>query len=230
MKEFDQTLDKSQSLRSCNCAPYFSQYLSWSGVIAGALVATGLSFLMNVFNLGLGLSLFTDTKKGVTTIVIGGLVAMIVGGFITMFAAGWVSGYVGRSCKQYRYLGVFQGLTTWCLVLMIIAFLFANNIAFLTVGSHLLADNIVSNSTVHVNPNEEGLKYSNTRSNTQDNLQVVVNREKSANDIGKSALITFVIFFVGFIACCWGGCVGVNSCKSSYTEEKSFIKKLGSAA
>ena len=187
--------------------------LSWTGVIAGALVATGLSFLINLFDIGIGLSIVNNTKEGVATVVVGGLIGMIIGAIVTMFVAGWVSGFIARSCCWHRHLGLFQGFTTWCLALIITLILLSHNVGFLTLGSRLLADNLSSSPTVRITTDENAPALSEIRA---DRPQITVNAEKSANDIGKGTLITFLIFFLGAVASCFGGFFGVCGGKNDF--------------
>jgi hypothetical protein len=198
--------------------------LSWTGVIAGALVATGLSFLFNLFDIGIGLSVVNNTKEGVVTVVVGGLIGMIIGAIVTMFVAGLVSGYIARSCCWHRHLGILQGFTTWCLALVITLVLFSHNIGYLTFGSRLLVDNLSSSPTVRITTDENAPAVSQIRENRP---QITVNAEKSANEIGKGALITFLIFFLGAIASCFGGFFGV--CRKDglcHTHERTPNKVL----
>src|SRR3990167_5907148 len=162
MNNTERSLTNKQLKDHCHAC---FESLSWTGVIVGALVATGLGFLLNLFNVGIGLSLFDDSKTGVLTIVIGGLLAMFIGGFVTMFVAGWVSGYISRSYCTNRCMGILQGFAAWCLALIISLFLVASNVGFFTTSSHLLVDHLSSKPSISFTRNENAPAISNVQAN-----------------------------------------------------------------
>src|SRR5271165_2883987 len=71
--------------------------LSWSAILFSALIGFCLTFLFNMFAISIGLSAFTSSAYGNTTLVVSGFVGLVIAAFISMFIAGWISGYLGRS-------------------------------------------------------------------------------------------------------------------------------------
>ncbi|MDQ2994486.1 MAG: hypothetical protein M3R00_06020, partial [Pseudomonadota bacterium] len=156
--------------------------LSWTGVVAGALVATGLSFLLTLFDAGIGLTAIDHTERGITTVVVGGLIGMLIGAIVTMFIAGCVAGYVGRTYSWNRHSGVLQGFLAWCLALVIMLALFSANLGTLSYGSTLLADNITPSPAVRLTTDENVPAVSNVQASQP---QATINTEKAANTAGK---------------------------------------------
>jgi len=184
--------------------------LSWTGVIAGALVGIGLSFLIGLFDVAIGLSVVKYSNEGVATVVIGGLLGMIVGAIATMFVSGWVAGYLGRKHCSNEHLGVLHGFTSWCLSLVIMFALFAPHAGALTFGSQLLANYAHHHSAIHTTTNVNAPTMSTT---TDNNSDVTINTQKATNEIGLGTLVTFLIFFLGAVASCFGGYCAV-ACKT----------------
>jgi hypothetical protein len=69
-------------------------------------VGVGLSFLLNLFSIAIGLSLVTTSKEGIASLAIGGFLGLVISAIAAMFVAGTTSGYLGRSCCAKRNLGV----------------------------------------------------------------------------------------------------------------------------
>lgn len=187
--------------------------LSWTGVIAGALVAISLSFLLNLFEMGIGLSIVQTSEQGVVTMVIGGLIAMAVGGMIVMFAAGWVSGYLARFYHWHRHVGILQGLAAWSLALILTFLLLGLHSNLLTYSSQLLTETSLLNpsapSTINLTNNDNAPAV-NVNANFTSPSQITVNTQTAVNTLGMGALIAFLIFILGAIASCVGGYYGVG--------------------
>src|SRR5262245_61097816 len=110
---------------------------SWRAVLAGALVAVGLSFLLNLFSLAIGLTAF-NVKDGALSLAIGGFIGMLIGVIAIMFFAGWVSGYLARHPNHDPRFGVFYGLAAWCLGLVITLILASQISQFITANSYAM--------------------------------------------------------------------------------------------
>lgn len=192
--------------------------ISWTGVITGALIATGLSFLFNLFDVGIGLTVVNNTKEGLETVVVGGLIGMIIGAIVTMYVAGWVSGFIARPYCWNPHLGVLQGFTTWCVALIITLVLLSSHVSYVTFGSQLLSNNLSSNPIVRITTDEHAPAVSEIRANEP---QVTINAEKSANNLGYGTLLTFLIFFLGAISCCFGGYFGAGH-RDHYCKEQEL--------
>src|SRR5829696_1753638 len=89
-----------------------STCFSWKPIIVGALVAIGLSFLLNLFSAAIGLSAYTADTQGMQNVAIGGLIATALGIVVAMFVSGWVAGYLGNPFCEKRHLGALYGFLT----------------------------------------------------------------------------------------------------------------------
>ena len=61
--------------------------ISWSAILTGALVGVGLSFLLNLFGVAIGLSAFSMGDHGPASLAIGGLLGLIASTIIAMYCA-----------------------------------------------------------------------------------------------------------------------------------------------
>ncbi len=80
--------------------------ISWSAILIGAFVGIGLTFLLNLFCVALGVSVFTVGNDGAIALVVGGIISMLVGIIASMVAAGYAAGYLGRFLCPQRNLGI----------------------------------------------------------------------------------------------------------------------------
>ena len=189
--------------------------LSWTAIIAGALVAVGLSFLLNLFWVAIGLSAYTPSKTGIETLAIGEFFGMAIGIMVVMLFSGWVSGYLGRAQCVNRHFGTLYGLTTWCLALVVSAVLvtyfgdFVNkqHNAFINANETVLK--MASNAAASKN-SVEITAHTNTKTDTIQVLNRQDKEQQAANTMGKSLLLTFLLFFVGALTCSYGGYVGMK--------------------
>lgn len=176
--------------------------ISWSAILAGALVGIGLTFLLNLFSVAIGLSIFSINNTGITSLAVGGMIGLAICAIVSMFVAGMVAGYLARPFCDTRHLGVLYGFTTWCLALLLTAILATY------VGRYVSSySNFISNpSTIiitEVSPSPE----------PQSNPAIIMNAQKATNTFGIGAFIVFVLFFIGAISSCFGGHCGMM-CKS----------------
>jgi hypothetical protein len=181
--------------------------VSWTAIIVGALVGIGLSFLLNLFSVAIGLSIVTTTNEGIMTLAMGGLVGLLIGTIISMFIAGYTAGYLGRPYCVKQNLGVVYGFTTWCLALILTVMLTTR------IGYYVAAySNFIKNPTDivvvtnHHLPNGNAVEAVDNNNNTN---TVAVNAQKATNNLGMSTLIVFILFFVGALASCFGGHFGM---------------------
>lgn len=188
--------------------------LSWKAIFTGAIIAVGLSFLLNLFGVAIGLSAYTPSKAGIQTLAIGEFFGMAIGIMVVMFFSGWVSGYLGKAHCVNRHFGTLYGLTTWCLALIIGAILVTH-----------FGDFVNKQHNAFINPNETVLKMASNAASSKSLDDVTASaetktnatqalssqdKEKAANTIGKSMLLTFILFFVGAVTCTYGGYVGMR--------------------
>lgn len=195
--------------------------VSWSAVLAGALVGIGISFLLNLFCVAIGLSVFKTSPDGATTLAIGGFIALLISIFIAMFVAGMTAGHLGRSYHYKRKSGILYGFLTWTVALIITAFAAAHTSQYVAAYT----DYIYHNPTVVTVVNNDTSPAVSATSDTTP-AQVTVNAQKAANDVGYLAFVVFVLFFVGAFASCLGGHCGNCCCKKD--ESCCDVKKVGS--
>lgn len=187
--------------------------ISWSAIVAGALVGLGLSFLLHLFGIAIGLSAFTTSKEGIIALAVGGFIGLAIGGVVTMFFAGWVAGYLGRTCCGNRHCGALYGLITWCLSLVLTVLLAAQVGQFMSTRAHALSHptSTVMLAGTHDNASTLSLTNSADVSAQSTSTQItVVDAEKAANNLGKSLFLTFILFFIGAVSSCFGGYCGLK--------------------
>jgi len=182
--------------------------ISWTAIITGALIGVGLSFLLNLFSVSIGLSAFTTSTDGLSTLAIGGFIGMLIGVIVTMFITGWVAGYLGQPYCAQRNLGVLYGFTAWCLAL-ILAVLLATSISHF-VTNYAMTVSHAPAASVNMTTDESAPVVSETK-RTDHGSEVTVNTEKAANVIGATAFVTFILFFVGALSSCFGGHSGYEA-------------------
>lgn len=206
--------------------------LSWSAIIAGAIVAFVISFLFNLFGIAIGLTAFTNTQTGVSAFAIGGFIGLIIVAIVSMFVGGMVSGYLGRPYCVKRNLGVLYGALTFGIALFLAVLLTAPIANFLSHNTERLYGSSHAPIAVIANP----MSNSSTMISSQDattrgpalnstNSSAAAMTEKNANDIGKAGLLTFILFAIGAFSACIGGHCGMK-CKchdgcSCCVEEKT---------
>jgi hypothetical protein len=167
---------------------------SWKPVFAGALTAIGLSFLLNLFSVAIGLSAFNSDTTGTETLVFGGLIATALGIVASMFAAGWLAGYIGNRYCTKRHLGAFYGFLAWCVALIITIFLAEYAEHYVSFYSHFISG--TGNFTAAAIHNASGATVAVTN--------------MSASKIVISSYILFVLFFLSAFACSFGGHCGMR--------------------
>jgi len=194
----------------CNISAHsmcHSKRISWNAIVVGALVGIGLSFLLNLFSVAIGLSIVKTTQDGLVSLAIGGFIGLLIGTIVSMFFAGFAAGYLGRPYSVKRNLGVIYGFTTWCLALILMMLLASH------VGRYVTSySSFITNPTpvVFINNQVSPAVTTNTS-----NSKVVVNSQAATNNLGYSAFLIFILFFIGAISSCFGGHCGMTcrTCK-----------------
>lgn len=190
--------------------------LSWTAVIVGTLVGLGLSFLLSLFGMAIGLAAYTTSPEGITTLVVSGFIGMAIGIMIVMFVAGWVSGFLGRPYCINCNLGVLYGFTTWSLAIVLSVILSSNMGQFMAMQySAFTNPNSIALkiSSQHNAESEPAVTTRSVSSRGAERTQVVVNDEKAAKALGKTLLLVFLLFFVGALTSSYGGYVGMNAAR-----------------
>lgn len=204
--------------------------LSWSAILGGAIVGTGISFLLNLFGLGIGLTAFTNTPQGVSAFAIGGFIGLIIVAIVSMFVAGMVAGFLGRRYCIRRNLGILYGFLAWSVALFLVVLLSGPVASFFTRYNETMYH--VTNSTAVANPSggysslsAQGPTASELGKN--DTNSAAMSTEKKANDLGKFSFVTFILFAIGAFSACIGGHVGMLCCRNEdeLTDEQVVRKK-----
>lgn len=176
--------------------------ITWSAIIIGALVGIGLSFLLNLFSVAIGLSVFSVSTEGMVSLAIGGLIGLIFGSIVVMFLSGFTAGYLAKPFCRGCNLGILYGFTTWSLALVVTILLTSHVGRF--VASYA---NFISNpATSIVSANETTPMMGDTTAPGAVN----VNAERATNTIGLGAFVVFILFFIGAISCCVGAYWGLE--------------------
>ncbi len=195
--------------------PISLKCISWSAIIVGALIGIGLSFLLSLFSIAIGLSIVTTSKEGLVSLAIGGFLGLAISSIVSMFVAGTAAGYLGRSYCVKRNLGVLYGFTTWCLALILTTLLTSNMGHYVSSYSAF-----ITNPTAVIASEDRNMPAMSQ--SIQDNTSVVtVNTQKATNALGYTSFLMFVLFFLGALACCFGGHFGMacNSCSEGYCKK-----------
>ena len=194
----------------CCCTPHLLKRISWTAILVGAIVAMGLSFLLNLFGIAIGLSTFTLSKDGAIVLAVGGLIGILIGIVASMLAAGYAAGYLGRLHCPQRNLGIVYGFTTWSVALIFSAVIGAQISAYITSYSNAISHSVFVTSQDNTHPSAT-LSVKNTSSAVNTN-QKTIKVTASPNSLACAAFSVFAIFFIGALASCFGACWGM-SCK-----------------
>jgi hypothetical protein len=182
--------------------------ISWTAVITGALVGVGLSFLLNLFSVSIGLSAFTTSTDGLSTLAVGGFIGMLIGAIVTMFITGWVAGYLGQPYCGEKNLGVLYGFTAWCFSLVLAVLLASSFGHFVTSYTAAVSNPPAAKVNMTI---DDSAPIVSEQKRASGGSEVTVNTEKAANAIGATAFVTFILFFVGALSSCFGGFSGYES-------------------
>lgn len=170
------------SKSSCN------SWVNWNAILVPALLAIGLSFLVNIFTAGLGLSAYTNNPEGQVTIMVSGFIWLFLIFYFIMFLMGYISGVM---TQPFRCAGVLHAFAAWSLALLINVALFSQTAANALGTPTYYSYKTVANTQTQVQPN---------------NNQVVT--QDTTNKMGIGVLGIFFIFLAGALGSCTGGYVG----------------------
>jgi len=90
-----------QTQLQCSTQGYKAKTITWSAVIAGAMIAFGLTFLFNLITIGVGLVIFPDTAKEMKEMAYIGFLWTVLGAFVILFFAGWKTGKLIKLCPMH---------------------------------------------------------------------------------------------------------------------------------
>jgi hypothetical protein len=191
--------------------------LSWTAVFVGALVGVGLTFLLNLFSMAIGLSLVSTSKEGMMSLAVGGFIGLAVGAIASFFTAGFAAGYLGRVYCIKRNLGVVYGFVAWCLALLFCVLLTANMGRYVAYYS-----NFATNPTTMTMSLDGGVPMVAADSALPSASSITIDEKQASNALGLRMLFIFILFFLSALASCCGGHYGMVG-KDEYCERKEKL-------
>ena len=182
--------------------------VSWTSIIAGALVAVGIGFIFDLFGLAIGLKAYTNSPEGHKVLMASGFFGIVVCVMVTMFIGGWVSGFLGRGTCTNKRFGILYGFLTWCVALLISVFITTSAGEFVNLQRNSLAySEIISKFDVRIT---NALKNTIQSTDQEHNKTVA----KSETDfVAKTLFLTFILFLAGAIMGAYGGYRGLRGKK-----------------
>lgn len=215
---YQNVTDSQQKCCSCNDQKCCVGCISWSGVFAGALVAIGLSFLLNLFAVAIGLSAFRMSAQGAATFAIGGYAGMVVGIVAVMYVSGWIAGFIGRAHCATPQCGALYGFVAWCVALVMLVFIAMQTSDVVTVNFQPLANHyaVVAQTTDNTVNDQQNVVAPSKNASKANVTTSTVNANKAAETLGLSLFLTFALFFIGAVSSALGGYCGTKSkCSTS---------------
>jgi uncharacterized integral membrane protein len=179
----DTTVRSTPVSDSSRCA------VSWSAIIAGALVAFSLSVLFNLLNTGLGLVTFPESFRALATLTIAGYLWLIICGIVAMFLAGFVAGKVYRHYSASPCGGGLHGFLAWSLALLL----------SVIIASHFASASAQSAAVANQSTHTDMAIRIGDRSLAEQRA------EQAADILGGATLGIFFIFLIGAAAATAGG-------------------------
>ena len=176
--------------------------LSWKPIIAGALVAVGFTFLLNLFSVAIGLMAYTTNSDGVESLAIGGLIGVGIGIIASMFAAGWLTGYLSQRHCNKGHLGALYGFLAWCVALIIGMLIATHAQDYISFYGHFLSG---TPDVIQVSSGAPG-------------TGTVTTGEIQTKNLVISTYVIFSLFFLSAFASSLGGHCGMRHvCKKEGT-------------
>ncbi len=176
--------------------------ICWSAIFVGALVAVGLSFLLNLFAVAIGLSAYTTNNAEPETIGVGGLIGIVIATIASMVAAGYAAGYLGRMYSPKRNHGILYGFTTWVVALLLSAAVAAHMTQYATTYLNAISGHALS---VGKNVSTANTAVDTTKATNEVN-QSIASVTPSAETLAYGSFILFALFFIGAVSACVGAC------------------------
>lgn len=110
--------------------------ISWGAIIAGTVLALGISFLFNLLGVGIGMSTIDPGKGGVPsadTLGIGAAAWWVISSLVALFIGGFAAARLGGVRNQGD--AVLHGLVTWGVVTLITFYLLTTAVGGLIGGA-----------------------------------------------------------------------------------------------
>lgn len=206
----------------CNCS---SKCISWSAIFLGALIAMGISFLLNLFAVPLGITAFIHTNAE-TSFAIGGFIALAIITIVSTTAGGWVAGSIGAKknncCSTCNY-GCLYGFAAWCITLIAAIILAAPVGKFIANSMTALSNPVVvmhSDRTYSANQMVPVVESSHQSTSIVESSHqstsinnTVITPEEAAKAVSMSGFLAFVLFFIGALASTFAGHCAFYRCQ-----------------
>ncbi|KTC99329.1 hypothetical protein [Legionella erythra] len=197
----------------CTIHHHHFKRISWTAIFVGALIGVGLGFLLTLFSMAIGLSLFTLSSNGAIVLAIGGFLGVVIGLIASMLTAGYAAGYLGRLYCPKRNLGIVYGFTTWTVALLLSAVAIGHISQYVanypTAIPHSVKQMI---PVVTANPQAVNPNASATQSQKQIAADNTIRIDTSPSNLAWNGFVIFVVFFIGALSTCFGACWGMT-CK-----------------
>jgi hypothetical protein len=173
---------------------------SWTAIFVAALIGVGLTFLLNLLSVAVGLSIFSEQTSDKITVSILGLIGFILVAVLSMFTTGWIAGRLSILPSVHKYWGCLYGFSAWCLSLVATIILLMNMIQFTQFHSNFTSKNLTAIKITNQIPMLTQSQGSNAETDTR--------------IISLNAYVTFSFFLVGALASALGGYLGFRETKN----------------
>ncbi|QMT60914.1 hypothetical protein [Legionella sp. PC997] len=186
--------------------------ISWTAVFVGALTALGLSFLLNLLGVAIGLSAFKTMSNGSVIVVIGGLLGIIIGVIISTLISGYAAGYLGRLYCPEHNLGIIYGFITWVMALILGAALIGLLSQYVVTYTNSISRTVVA---VPITVNQISTPVGTTKissSTKNGQKEAIVEVNVTPTNLASGAYIAFALFLLGALFSCVGASWGMR-CK-----------------
>lgn len=177
--------------------------VSWSAIVAGALVAFSLGVIFNILNAGLGLVAFPETYRGLIGIGIGGYLWLLVCGIVSMFLAGFVSGILSRHLNTC--FGALHGFLAWSLALLL-SFLLISQLA--AAGTRALSNANARTVSVRITDGSNFRRFA----------------DETTDAAGTATIGIFFLLLVGAASAVTGGYMGAKKEFSKHMPSHTHIE------
>lgn len=179
------------------------QRISWSAIVAGALIGVGLSFLLNLFGVAIGLSAFSMSEEGASTLAVSGLIGLVLSTIIALFFAGFTAGHLGRLYVPKRNMGMAYGFLTWSVSIIFSALITTQ------IGGYVSAysNNVTQQDVVMIHESSSNATHEASHKGAQ---MTAVSPKEISGPMALGALIVFGLFFVGAVSSCIGARCGMS--------------------
>lgn len=167
---------------------------SWTAIFSAAIVGFGLNFLLNLFALAIGLSIFSEKEANQIVFSLWSFSGFIAVAFISMFATGWVAGKLTPPSYRVKWWGMLYGFIAWTVCFIMTFVLITNMLQFTYFHSSFTSKELVAIRITNDMPMATETKMANA--------------DLSKKLITFNAQVTLILFITGALSSCLGGIIG----------------------